>query len=629
VKTSYAIALVAAALSSALVVPPSALSQNPVPLSEEARAARARANAQNFENNAREITVFDRQGKVLKMVGPRAIYNQPIFSPDGTRIAVIKTDLEAENSDVWITDISSGKTTRITTSSAREGVRAPVWSPDGSQVAYVASRSSREGLYRNSSNGEGKEELLYELPGAGIVLTDWSLDGRFLNYYAPQLGGNILFALPLAGERQPIEIARSESQLIAPRLSPDSRFVAYRSNESGRNEIWVRSFAPSGGNAAGKWQVSPDGGLGMVWWKRDGRELYYLAPDRGIMAVDVNTTGTFTFGKPTLLFKLPDSVAVTGTPGGLGSVSRDGQQVAFIVPRTPDRQQITVLDRLGKITATVGEPGFYAQPKLSPDDKQVAVLKNDRDTGRSDIWTFDIATGKGTQVTAITNPQNGVGPPMWSPDGSHILYSSTRGSYTGIYRKPANGTGNEELLFRYTAGAGLNLTDVSPDGKFLTFTSGGVVFVVPLTGSDPLARQALEFSREEYDTVAGRFSRDGRFMAYGSNEADPERSELFVRPFDASAGSAAGKDKWQISKEGASGMVYFRQDGREIFWVRLDPRTGDGSVMASEISTTPAFQAGTPRLLFKLPNANQNLNSPGTISRDGQRFVFTMNVTAR
>src|SRR5213593_4212771 len=93
-------------------------------------AARARANAQNFEQNARVLTIFDRDGKTVAEVGERAIYNQPVFSPDRTRVAVIKSDLEAETSDLWVIDVATGKSTRITTSKSREPVQAPVWSPD-------------------------------------------------------------------------------------------------------------------------------------------------------------------------------------------------------------------------------------------------------------------------------------------------------------------------------------------------------------------------------------------------------------------------------------------------------------------------------------------------------------------
>src|SRR5207247_4814534 len=133
-------------------------------------------------------------------------------------------------------------------------------------------------------------------------------------------------------------------------------------------------------------------------------------------------------------------------------------------------------------------------------------------TGNADIWVIDMSTGRGTAVTNDMPPDTG---PMWSPDGSQVLYTSLRGNYWGIYRKAWDGTGSEELLFQYTPGAGMNLTDISADGKFLSFSSGGVVNMVALTGSDPLARKAIEFSREEFDTMQGRFSPDGRFVAYG------------------------------------------------------------------------------------------------------------------
>jgi Tol biopolymer transport system component len=171
--------------------------------------------------------------------------------------------------------------------------------------------------------------------------------------------------------------------------------------------------------------------------------------------------------------------------------------VVFVVPPAPRKQQVTVLDRSGKTMRTVGEPGFYGQPSLSPDGTRLAVVRNDRDTGNTDIWVFNMDTGKSTPVTSDMPPDNG---PIWSPDGRHVLYTSLRGNYWGIYRKASDGTGSEELLFRYTPGAGMNVTDVSPDGKSVTFSSGGVVFVVPLTGNDPLARQAVEFSREEFNT---------------------------------------------------------------------------------------------------------------------------------
>lgn len=616
----------AAALTVALLLAPMpGLGQAPETDEAKAKAkaaAKAKQIALNFENNAQVLTLFDREGKTVGSVGERGLYNQPVLSPDRTRVATIKADPAAEAQDVWVIDVATGKSTRITTSKAREGARAVVWSPDGSQLAYIATRDSTEGVYRRASNGEGPEELLYKHPGAGLNQTDWSMDGKYLGLFATNLGGSTVWVLPTegAGERKPIEVFRSNFTAQGSRLSPDGRFMSYMSNQSGRNEIYVRPFDLSGAApSAGPWQVSDQGGLGMASWRRDGRELFYLAPDRSVMVVEVSTTPAFEFGKPKVLFRPPETLNFNV---GVANVSRDGQRVLIAVPPATRLQQITVLDRQGKRIGTVGEPGLYGQPALSPDGTRVAVNRNDLKAGQGDIWVFDMGTGKSTAVTNDMPPEFG---PIWSPDGKQVLYVSARenGRYQGIYRKAWDGTGSDELLFRHTAGAGMQLTDVSADGKLVTFMSGGIIFVVPLTGSDPLARRAVEFSREEFDTVQGRFSPDGRFMAFGSNEADPDKVDVYVRPFNSSTGEAAG-GKVQVSKEGANGMLHWRSDMKELYWVRLDLESGDGFVMAADISTTPALNVGAPRVLFRMTNARQTINSPGTISRDAQVFVFTM-----
>jgi len=621
-KNIYRISVATAAALSAVLL----LAQAPQPDDAKAKAKaelKAKQIAIAFENNAQTLTLFDREGKNAGTIGERAFYNQPVLSPDRTRVAAIKQDPMAESADIWVIDAATGANTRITTSKAREAARAPLWSPDGSQLAYIALRDGYEAIYRRASNGEGPEELLYKHPGAGLNQTDWSMDGKYLSLFSANLGGSTIWVLPTggSGEREPIEVFKSTFIVQGPRLSPDGRFLSYMSNESGKNEVWVRRFDLAGGaESGGPWQVSDQGGLGMAFWRRDGREFFYLAPDRSIMAVEISTAPTLEFGKPKVLFRPPDTL---NFGVGVANVSRDGQRVMIAVPPATRLQTIAVLDREGKQVATVGEPGLYGQPALSPDGTRIAVSRNEPRTGQSDIWVFDVATGKSTAVTDDQPPDNG---PLWSPDGKQILYVSSRenGRDQRIYRKAADGTGSEELLFQYTPGAGLQPTDISADGTLLTFSSGGLVLVVPLTGTDPLARKAVEFSREEFDTVQGRFSPDARFMAFGSNEADPEKLDVYVRAFNASTGEAAGEGKWRVSTEGANGMLSWRSDLKELYWIRLDPETGDASIMAADVSTTPGFQSGMPRLLFRIPNARQKINSPGSISRDGQRFVFTM-----
>ena len=242
-----------------------------------------------------------------------------------------------------------------------------MWSPDGGQLAFVALRAGYYGLYRKASNGEGAEELMYRV-SAPITLTDWSMDGRFLSYFSTDLAGGALYALPLnsAGERKPIEMLRSKSQLQGPRLSPDSRFVSYVTNESGRNEVYVRPFDPGasaqGTPAAAPWQISDQGGQGMAYWRRDGKELYYLAANRAIMAVTVTTSPKVEFGKPKVQFRPSEATPINA---GMASMSRDGERVVIVIP-PPQLRQMTVFDRQGKILSAAGQPGLYVQPGFSP-----------------------------------------------------------------------------------------------------------------------------------------------------------------------------------------------------------------------------------------------------------------------
>jgi Tol biopolymer transport system component len=621
-NNSYRTAIIttaAGALAVLLLAPAPAAAQLPTDPAE-----RAKVIAQIMAANARQLTLFDRAGKEVTVVGPKDLYNQPVLSPDAKRVAVIKADLDKETNDLWVFDVATGKGVQITSSQRRESATSPAWSPDGSQVAYVALRAGRFGLYRKPSTGDGQEELLYQSPGAPMTLTDWSQDGRFLTYFSTDLSGGTLYALPLnaTGERKPIEAFRSKSQAQGPRLSPDSRFLAYTSNESGRNEVYVRPFDPAAPPAApdapGAVQISDQGGQGMAFWRRDGKELYYLGADRGVRAVEVGAATTTKFGRPTVLFRPSDATPVAP---GTASISRDGERIVIAVP-PPQLRQLTVLDRQGKVVSTIGQPGLFVQPGLSPDGKRVVLMRNDPQTGNTDIWTFDVATGNGTPITNDTPPENA---PVWSPDGKQVAYVSTRGNYAGIYRKAADGTGEEELLFRYTPGAGMVLTDWSPDGKFLTFYTG-VLLVVPIGNNEKaLDRKALEWLREDYDVVQGRFSPDSRSLAFLSNEADGETMQVYVRPFDPNKPEAPGPGPAvQVSRNGAIGMIFWRQDGKEMYFLNRD-----WEVMAVDITAAPSFQAGTPKVLFKLPGPMPgNPSQWKNVSPDGERFIFAMPVGA-
>ena len=638
----------AAGLCALLLLAPILSGQAPAPglgqtpLDDPAQAAAQAALAKaTFEATASVLTLYDRQGSVVRTVGERAVYLWPALSPDGKRLAVSKRD------GIWVFDLSTGAGTRITSDPAPVQHISPVWSPDGSQIAYVANPGGSYGLYRKAANGTGSAELLYVHTSPPPV-TDWSADGRFLTFYDPAS----LYILPLNAvggaparpeERAPIRVVR-QFRARAGRFSPDGRFLAYQSNQSGRNEIWVRPFdvsaADGGASAAGPWQVSDQGGVGMVTWRGDGKEMYYLTPDGRVMVAEVSTVPAFKSGKPRLLFKAPDgssSWIFTRIPSFGSSISRDGQQVLVAVPLTKPRgsnffpRQITVFDRQGKVVRTLGEPDGYFQPMISPDGTRVAAFLN----LFGDIRVFDVSTGKSVQVTSSAGAASYQSSPVWSPDGSQLVFFSFRAPspvehWGGLYRVASDGTGSEELVYRHELGVDIPTTDWSPDGRFLSFSAGGVLWTVPVDGE----RKAMELVREEYQVYGARFSPDGRFVAYVSDESD--RKQVYVRPFDPSSGF--GDAKWQVSKEGGLGLVQWRRDGRELYYLATD-----GGVMAVDVTTTPSFQSGTPKLLFRAPATfplvgifdREGTNAlecscaitgceQGSISRDGQRFVFAV-----
>jgi serine/threonine protein kinase/Tol biopolymer transport system component len=249
----------------------------------------------------RQLVWFDRSGKTLgTMGGPDAnALLAPRLSPDGRRAAVSR--MVQGNVDIWLLDAT--RTTRFTFDASLD--RYPIWSPDGSQIVFDSTRKGRRDLYLKASNGAGGEEPLLE-SAQDKVATDWSRDGRFLVYQSndPQTAWDI-WVLPMEGDRKPFLFLKTNFAEYRGRLSPDGRWMAYTSNESGRYEIYVRPFRgiPSGAASSGQWQVSTSGGIYPLW-RADGKELYYIAPDGKLMAVPMTaSSATIEPGTPVALFQ--------------------------------------------------------------------------------------------------------------------------------------------------------------------------------------------------------------------------------------------------------------------------------------------------------------------------------------
>jgi Tol biopolymer transport system component len=236
-----------------------------------------------------EIAWFDRAGKKVGALGERADYGDVEISPDGKRAAVTVFDSALKARDLWIFDLLRGLRTRFTFDPAEENT--PVWSPDGSHIVYTLRVSGTLELYQKATDGTGTAEILLgdhrnKFPAC------WSPDGRFVLYMvdngAPT--GWDLWLLPLFGDRKPYPFLQTPFNEAQGRFSPDGRWIAYISNESGRYEVYVTAFPGPGG----KWQISSGGGTSIaVWprWRRDGKEISYLAPNGTLLAAAVNGQG--------------------------------------------------------------------------------------------------------------------------------------------------------------------------------------------------------------------------------------------------------------------------------------------------------------------------------------------------
>jgi Tol biopolymer transport system component len=295
--------------------------------------------------NPLRLTWFNRQGTNLGTAVAPGYYTSLRLSPDGSQLAASRLDVTTVTTDIWMHEFARGASTRLTSDKTSDG--DPIWSPDGSRVAYASSRSGGVGLYQRASNGAGGEELL--LPPDGIRdLDDWSNDGRFLLYSQQDSTTKAdLWVLPLAGDRKPAVYLNSEFSELQGQFSPDGHLIAYASDESGRMEIYVRPFPLTAG--AGKWIISNGGGLAPRW-RRDGKELLFLTLDlRTLMAAAVSDTPAFKAGVPVALFgaSVQNNIATGGavTSGFNWDVTADGKKFLLATIAREENQQspITVV----------------------------------------------------------------------------------------------------------------------------------------------------------------------------------------------------------------------------------------------------------------------------------------------
>ena len=240
-----------------------------------------------------ELVWMDRTGKRLGNVGQPAQMGGAALSPDGKRVLFSIFNKAGDASDLWLLDVERGVPTRVTFRPGRSA--AGIWSPDGNTIAF---ESDNQTMYTKSADGTGKELLIGE--GINNRPLDWSRDGKFIIYEATGgATGYDLWLLPLEGDHKPVPYLQTPFNEGDAQFSPDGRWMAYASNESGQPQVYVQGIPASGA----KWQISPAGGV-QPRWRRDGKELFYISADQKLMAVPVKPGPGFDAGAPQALFEV-------------------------------------------------------------------------------------------------------------------------------------------------------------------------------------------------------------------------------------------------------------------------------------------------------------------------------------
>ncbi|MEJ2422810.1 MAG: hypothetical protein P8018_14100, partial [Acidobacteriota bacterium] len=242
---------------------------------------------QTGENGGVQVVLLNASGGDTGTVGPPAHINTIRLSPDGKRLAEQVQDPQTKNVDIWLVDLVRNVRTRFTFDSAFDFY--PVWSPDGSRVAFSSNRKGHFGIFVKSATGAGQTEPLLVSDGDNYV-TDWSRDGRYLTYTQVDSKGKTLadlYLLPLFGDKKPIPLVQTRFSEGNAVFSPHGRWIAYVSNESGTGEIYITSYPKAGG----KWQVSQGGGTDPRW-APEGGELYFRTLGGKLMEASVTSNGT-------------------------------------------------------------------------------------------------------------------------------------------------------------------------------------------------------------------------------------------------------------------------------------------------------------------------------------------------
>ncbi|GAC1515266.1 MAG: hypothetical protein NVS1B11_31920 [Terriglobales bacterium] len=266
-----------------------------------------------------QLTWFDRSGKATSTVGMPGLYNNVSLSPDGRRVASDQPDLDGRRIDIWLHGPSPSATTRLTFDPGLD--QSPIWSGDSKQILFNSNRKLNFQIFLRNVDGSGSDQQLID-PGPGVLVNawDWSHDAKYVLFGK----GNELWSVSWP-ERVAKPLLQAKWTIRNAQFSPDRRWIAYASNETGNMEIYVSSFP----DVNGKWQVSSAGGQ-EPRWRRDGKELFYVSAEGKMMAVAVKTGTRFEAGSAVPLFSTHRRQPVSAQDVFSYDVSGDGQRFLII-----------------------------------------------------------------------------------------------------------------------------------------------------------------------------------------------------------------------------------------------------------------------------------------------------------
>ena len=493
-----------------------------------------------------------------------------VISPDGKTLAFSAID-EKGRTNLWLRPLGAQQATMLP---GTEDAASPFWSPDGQYLAFVA-----DGKLKKISVSGGDAQTLADASPGGFGA--WSPDGIILFCKDPF---GPISQIPASGGPSSLATRLKHDEIAngGPSFLPDGQHFLY---------IAVPREGP--------WRIK----VGLVGKpEQDGIDIGPGAPA-------AFASGHLLFGRHGHILAQPfnpRTFKFSGDPESLGeaptfSVSQNG---ILAYHESSARSELKLFDRSGNLIATPGPEAAYNDPRFSPDGKSIAVTIQDPRSGTQDIWVFPTSGGQATRVT--------FGPddywPVWSPDGKQIAYGVSENGTESIRRRYLDGSRPEEVLYMSDAWLFAEPIDWSPDGKFLSLdlaAKDGVDsnWILPLTGDHKLF-QPSAYSHMTTPTFDGRFSPDGRWLAYFSYETG--RPEVYVVPFAEGA-------KTQVSTTGGWNTLFGRNN--ELFYITMGNR-----LMAAHTLTQPSFRVVSTEPLFQLDLPNfAGINYD--VSPDGKQFV--------